>query len=338
MEEGGPVSQMQKIALQRVNTDGTRHYLSAAGPLPGGPGPANSQVSPSGTHPLLFQAPREREEIKDGLHVVSDEVDDYLCWTVVGICECDYVFLKLYSHECAAKFQYTFFDAFSQNNSVPESPITPFPTLFTAPTFRPGAHTLELTVSNFFYHDFKTNTQLPLDVYLGSIGPLRLRAYQTSPPGPLTTVSPHMHNLSPLAAGPSGAQSELPGLPPTERRYVGDYLHTVVVVDLPPMVDIVAALDDEEDERNVESHGPGQKVKPPPVSSRTLPLLFIRSADGVGYHSGRTVTCENAFHNVDLGTIPGGRPPNVDPGWLAAAQAAAAVDGNGLHGWTLRVM
>jgi recombining binding protein (suppressor of hairless) len=88
MEEGGPVSQMQKIALQRVNTDGTRHYLSAAGPLPGGTGSTNgSQSSPSGTHPLLFQAPREREEIKDGVHIVSDEVDDYLCWTIVGICE-----------------------------------------------------------------------------------------------------------------------------------------------------------------------------------------------------------------------------------------------------------
>jgi recombining binding protein suppressor of hairless len=88
MDEGGPVSQMQKIALQRVNTDGTRHYLSAAGPLPGGPGVSSvSQSSPSGTHPLLFQAPREREEIKDGIHVVSDEVDDYLCWTIVGICE-----------------------------------------------------------------------------------------------------------------------------------------------------------------------------------------------------------------------------------------------------------
>jgi recombining binding protein (suppressor of hairless) len=28
---------------------------------------------------------------------------------------------------------------------------------------------------------------------------------------------------------------------------------------------------------------------------------------------------------------------NIDTGWLAAAQAAAAADG-GLHGWTLRVM
>lgn len=91
-EDGGPVSQMQKIALQRVNPDGSRHYLSAAGPVPGGitPGvvapPAPGMSSQAGTHPLLFQAPRVREENKDGVRVLLDEVDDYLCWTIVGIC------------------------------------------------------------------------------------------------------------------------------------------------------------------------------------------------------------------------------------------------------------
>ena len=87
-EEGGPVSQMQKIALQRVNPDGTRHYLSAAGPVPGTPGVvAPPAPGNSGSHHLLFQSPRTREEVKDGVHTVYDEVDDYLCWTIVGICE-----------------------------------------------------------------------------------------------------------------------------------------------------------------------------------------------------------------------------------------------------------
>lgn len=89
-EEGGPVSQMQKIALQRVNPDGSRHYLSAAGPVPGTPGvvapPAPGMAGNSGSHHLLFQSPRIREEVKDGVHTVHDEVDDYLCWTIVGIC------------------------------------------------------------------------------------------------------------------------------------------------------------------------------------------------------------------------------------------------------------
>ena len=88
-DDGGPVSQMQKIALQRVNADGSRHYLSAAGPVPGPPGVAQSTPgvsSQGGTHPLIFQSPRVREEMKDGVRILSDEVDDYLCWTIVGIC------------------------------------------------------------------------------------------------------------------------------------------------------------------------------------------------------------------------------------------------------------
>lgn len=90
-DDGGPVSQMQKIALQRVNPDGSRHYLSAAGPIPGTTGviapPAPGVSTQAGTHPLLFQTPRIREEVKDGMRTLSDEVDDYLCWTIVGICE-----------------------------------------------------------------------------------------------------------------------------------------------------------------------------------------------------------------------------------------------------------
>lgn len=90
-DDGGPVSQMQKIALQRVNPDGSRHYLSAAGPASGTPGvvapPGPSMSAQAGTHTLLFQSPRVRDELKDGVRVISDEVDDYLCWTIVGICK-----------------------------------------------------------------------------------------------------------------------------------------------------------------------------------------------------------------------------------------------------------
>lgn len=91
-EDGGPVSQMQKIALQRVNPDGSRHYLSAAGPIQGSQGvvapPAPGVASQGGTHHLIFQSPRIREDFsKAGERILSDEVDDYLCWTIVGICE-----------------------------------------------------------------------------------------------------------------------------------------------------------------------------------------------------------------------------------------------------------
>lgn len=363
-EDGGPVSQMQKIALQRVNADGSRHYLSAAGPIPGAPGvvsPSTPGVtSQGGTHPLIFQAPRVREEVKEGVRILSDEVDDYLCWTIVGI----------------SKFQYTFFDAFGQNNSIPEMPITPFPTLFTAPVYRAANNSLEMAVSHFFYDDPKTHSQQPLAVYLGNIGPLRARFFPASSPGPLT-------NVASFGGGVPGHSLEMPSTseagvavpaPVSPGRYVTQPLHTIVTVDMPSLAEVIKALQEDVMSPNGLTPGGGGPHMSPPgtdarsggqvddtaasgsqvstsaslptIAGRSLPLLFIRAYDGVGYHSGRTITCENVFQSMDLGVMAPGHvlsPPGgatADPNWLAAAQAAAtaATADGGLHGWTLRVM
>ncbi|KAF5323353.1 hypothetical protein D9611_005803 [Ephemerocybe angulata] len=345
LEDGGPVSQMQKIALQRLNPDGSRHYLSAAGPLPGTPGvvapPQPGMSTQAGTHPLLFQNPRIRDEVRDGVRVISDEVDDYLCWTIVGI----------------SKFQYTFFDAFGQNNKIPEQPITPFPTLFTAPVYRPQTNVIELTVSNFFYEHPKTRVQTALDVYLGNLGPLQARVYQTSPPGPLTSISPFVQ-----VAGNPATEQNLPAAMPQQdhasqltARYTTP-LHTIVMVEMPPLPDIIKALEDDAlppastdvsgskqsgDSSPHEGSVPPPPPPPPPqsIAGRSLPLLFIRSSDGVGYHSGRTIACDSVYPQIDLTTIshggPNGGPHNIDPQWLAAAHAAAE---GSMHAWTLRVM
>ncbi|KAG2154735.1 hypothetical protein DEU56DRAFT_725506 [Suillus clintonianus] len=355
-EDGGPVSQMQKIALQRVNQDGSRHYLSAAGPIPGAPNSTPSvpgAPAQGGTHPLIFQSPRIRDEMKDGVRTLTDEVDDYLCWTIVGI----------------SKFQYTFFDAFGQHsNSIPEMPITPFPTLFTAPVYRPTNNILEMTVSHFFYEDPKTRTQMPLTVYLGGLGPLRARFYQAAPPGPLT-------NIAAFGAAMSGSSNEVvvgggedvAGSPAdaASRYLTQPPLHTIVTVELPSLPEIIKALEEDvmtpsvmtsdglihrqssqHNEHGAPLDGPngnGSQSHPPPsIAGRNLPLLFIRASDGIGYHSGRTISCENVFQAMELGSMAPGSvlaPPggSADANWLAAAQAAAAADG-GLHGWTLRVM
>lgn len=336
-DDGGPVSQMQKIALQLVNPDGTRHYLSAAGPVPGAAGvvlpPPPAGAISAGTHPLLFHAPRVREEMKDGVRIITDEVDDYLCWTIVGI----------------SKFQYTFFDAFGQNSEIPDVPITPFPTLFTAPVFRPTNNTVELTVANFFYADPKTGAQTALDIYIGSLGPLRHRLYHAAAAGPLTNVvSPY----SPIT--PETASGEGPRVSPTSsaaapisRILSAGPVHTIVIVDMPPINDVIRAL--EEDAR-VPNGNDSNKPPPPPSSSseptrepkpeiagRSLPLLFIRASDGVGYHSGRAIACENVFSSMDLsGMAPG--TGSIDTGWLAAAAQAASQSERGLHGWTMRVI
>lgn len=51
-----------------------------------GSSPTAGTSSQAGTHQLLFQPPRTRDEVEDGARVVTDQVDDYLCWTIVGIC------------------------------------------------------------------------------------------------------------------------------------------------------------------------------------------------------------------------------------------------------------
>ncbi len=355
-DDGGPVSQMQKIALQRVNSDGTRHYLSAAGPIPGTPGvtvpPAPGLSNQAGTHPLLFQSPRIREEVKDGVRAIADEVDDYLCWTIVGICKSHASHLDPISYLCPAKFQYTFFDAFGMNNNVPELPITPFPTLFNTPVYRSQTNTLEMMAANFFYNDPKTKGQVPLDVYIGNIGPLRLRIYNHSPLAMDGRFDPSM----PFLPVPSmSAQSTIPVLASNiairDERQPADvvlslparHMHMMVVVELPPIADILKALREDAlppsgDANGDKSHdGPGGRGGNlmRDIAGRSLPLLFIRSFDGVGYHSGRVIAADNVLHQMDLSDPV--RPNGEGREWIAAAQAAAQLSDD-THGWNLKVL
>jgi recombining binding protein suppressor of hairless len=96
--DGGLVSQMQKIALQRasINSDVPSSpaglYLSAGRlPLPvhsadrSAISTTHIQATSDGktlatAHPLTYQAPRAGASGSN-----ADEVDDFLCWTIVGI-------------------------------------------------------------------------------------------------------------------------------------------------------------------------------------------------------------------------------------------------------------
>ncbi|KZT75131.1 hypothetical protein DAEQUDRAFT_807376 [Daedalea quercina L-15889] len=327
-DDGGPVSQMQKIALQRVNADGTRHYLSAAGPMPGTPGvvvpPTPGLANQAGSHPLLFQAPRVREEVANGQNVIIDEVDDYLCWTIVGI----------------SKFQYTFFDAFGQNNKIPDLPITPFPTLFTAPRYvpntdynaQPPRELLELTAANFFYHNPATATVEPLDVYIGPLGPLRTRIFQATHAPFSGTVQPFIATAAvqgQLKFVPTaGTLTDVSHSPP-----VHGPLHTLVLVELPPKGDVLKALEEDaapsSSENDSAANKPRSRVEI--ITGRSLPLLFIRSYDGVGYHSGRAVACEYLFKDMNLETAGGEKRT-----WISE-HAAQAVE-HSLNNWAWRII
>ena len=93
-------------------------------------------------------------------------------------------------------------------------------------------------MSNFFYENSKTRQRLPLDIYLGNLGPLMSRVYEAAPPGPLTTITPFVpaeqsgQVLDSTNGGPAGQ-------PP---RYMHSPLHTIGVVELPSLQDVVAAL------------------------------------------------------------------------------------------------
>jgi recombining binding protein (suppressor of hairless) len=123
--------------------------------------------------------------------------------------------------------------------------------------------------------------------------------------------------------------------------------HCVVIVCLPDLQDIIKAVNEDLpkatlSETNVEdvplSNGdngfgepPEQLALPPPVVGQSLPLLFIRPCDGVGYHSGRSIAVENLFAQIHLHN---GGPP-VDAAWLRAAQEAM---GGEMGSWTVRVL
>ena len=306
-----------------------------------------------------------------------------------------------------AKFQYTFFDALGPGVTAPEMPITPFPTLYTTPVYRPASNTIELTVSNFFYtnpepSDTSNNgttatTHIPLEVWLGNLGPLRQRIYQANPPPP-------------VVPRPSSSPTGSPALGSPGYLTAGGPLQTIVVVEMPPVSDIVRTLQEmaaphmrmmpppqapevTESEQRAEqdqeengspptesntaaaiasalaaaanssqngtppeggfdgqtANGGGQDAngqasqQPPPalIAGQCLPILFIRSYDGTGYHSGRSIACENIFSTMGLPNLmganglPPGSVPGAAPGWNGGAPDGAD---RGMHGWTLRVV
>ena len=138
-----------------------------------------------------------------------------------------------------------------------------------------------------------------------------------------------------MADGPDCAPVTLP--PPPTRYVPQGPMHTIVIVEMPPIAEVLKAL--EEDALPTSGEGPsnsnenpeGPRTAPPiPITGRSLPLLFIRASDGVGYHSGRTIACESVFSGLDLNGPSNTPGANIDTNWLTAAASDSA--------WTLRVL
>ncbi|KAI9029818.1 hypothetical protein CLU79DRAFT_843223 [Phycomyces nitens] len=160
----GPLSQMQKIALQLASSP-TPVYLSAAGTIH--EKSTNNQTSidhDSHANTWLDFAPSRLTSSEPGsFDNQSEEVDDYLCWTIVGI----------------SKFQYTYSDESQPLVGQPSPPLspslplsrslTPFP-LLSAVKYDPTTHRLNITGR----HLRQATTGRLLSIWLGTDGPLQL--------------------------------------------------------------------------------------------------------------------------------------------------------------------
>ncbi|KAK6984628.1 hypothetical protein R3P38DRAFT_2572880, partial [Favolaschia claudopus] len=237
--DGNPVNQMEKIALQRVNSDGTRCYLStprfAFARREDNMHPSATGSSEQGeSYALLFQPPHTRYQVENGVQIEVDDLDDHLCWTIVGI----------------SRLQYTLFDARALNDSPPHMPITPFPTLSTSPAHCEISNTLELA-GNFSYADPTTGERLLLDIYIGSLGPLPARTHQIE--GVTGTTGMFVFATSTFL---------------TKRP------HPVAIVQMPSIGEVIRVL---------------EKDTLKAAEGSSLPLLFIRPTDSVGYRMGPTM-------------------------------------------------
>ncbi|KZT61039.1 hypothetical protein CALCODRAFT_506461 [Calocera cornea HHB12733] len=228
------------------------------------------------------------EETEEGL----EELDDAVVWTIVSV----------------TNFKYSYF-ASEPNRVIPPSvaasAVTPFPALRQEPFYRPQTHSLQLLVDDF---------DRSLEIWVGSFGPLRvtiLRQGQADSQGrklydPRTwwetkrppadqpaaefaigggslpdrsgtpaspTSSPDVRaGAGPSKTGPKPLRAKIPPALDVAKP------QTVLQVDLPPILDIVHACFRNDPTNNVQTD---------------LPIIFMRTVDGTGFHSGKSIVVEN---------------------------------------------
>ncbi len=190
------------------------------------------------------------KEHSSGTKVV-DEVDDAFVWTVIGV----------------SRFEYSYFDTSATQASKDEGPcevpMTPFPLITSMPTYDQTKHTLVTTVTNFIVPAAITSDPIPLDVWAGSLGPLKVEHVVKRPPAAPNT-----------AAGTAGSQGSDP--------------EAYITVTLPAIKDMLkVALKGKVDPSQTNGANGGVPAH------FLLPLIFVNDSDGTAYHSGRHIVCED---------------------------------------------
>lgn len=234
----GKVSQMQKVALMRV--DAPRQYLCTIAPL-------HMDAPPEDAHalPLAFSAPAATHELPPG--VVVDEVDDTFSWTLVGISHFEYSFIDV--------------DTLDARGDAPGLALTPFPIVTTMPFYDLHTHKLATSVQHFYYCAQTAALQTastaalasaahtdlqPLEVWLGPLGPLPLAAQPRPEQPDETEIAVELPKLSELlgtrAPGADPSQCVLPLL--FVRGFDGTVYHSGRRVVCQDLVALVSAAGD----------------------------------------------------------------------------------------------
>ncbi|CDH49955.1 transcription factor [Lichtheimia corymbifera JMRC:FSU:9682] len=158
----GPVSQMQKVALQLASSVGQQQPLYlCANSAQESETVSTSPTTSSSSSPLSWIEflPSRIVQPDNKVELAYEEVDDSLFWTIVGI----------------HKFEYSFYDPLSTSLSS----ISPFPVVSSA-QYNPTSHTLDLFGQHLVHHQASL-----LDCWLGPHGPLpaKLVNSQAEQPG-----------------------------------------------------------------------------------------------------------------------------------------------------------
>lgn len=265
----GAVAQMQKVALMRfVPTQGEwtlhahtpRTYLCAGIP-PNTYGDAgNSGGGNSSGISLGSGAGMARSDTSDDAHSLPLTFASTrpLPWTQhVVMDEAEDAFcwtLVGISH-----FEYAFMDVDMLGLHSPSASmglaLTPFPLVTTMPFYDAASHKLAMTVQHFLYVRNSAALQTPRDAYEA--------IHAESQSSQLEALEVWIGPLGPLT---------LASVPVPESD------EAEVAVQLPPLREILQARLD-----------PWKT----PLSSCTLPILFVRAYDSTIYHSGRHVLCQD---------------------------------------------
>ncbi|EJT97925.1 hypothetical protein DACRYDRAFT_102198 [Dacryopinax primogenitus] len=298
-----PVGQLQKVAFMRPPQTYPRGRV-ATGTEPNmyWGTPPDSDEMMFGTpiqsgRPARAYRPRSRrlaaamesqsqpEEPDEGL----EELDDAVVWTIVSV----------------TNFKYSYFASDPGRVIPPEvaaASVTPFPALRQEPFYRPQMHALQLLVDDF---------DQSLEIWVGSFGPLRVSLLRQGtdqqtrkmydprtwfevkrPPvdqpaaefaiGGGSLPERTASSVSPTASPDAQAGSSKTGPKPL-RAKIPPALdvakpQTVLQVDLPPILHLVRSCFRNEPAGNAVTD---------------LPIIFMRTLDGTGFHSGKSIVVEN---------------------------------------------